>query len=123
MDTALPVLVVDDSHTIGLVITKHLQNLGFTDIDLAQDGQSALDRLRQKQYRLVISDWEMQPMGGEQFLKVLRQDTRYAKVPVILITGTTGRGSSWLAGADAYLSKPFSESDFEIAIKRVFGNR
>lgn len=121
MDTSVPVLVVDDSQTIRLVISGHLQELGFTDIDFAPDGQSGLDCLRQKRYGLILSDWEMQPMGGEQFLKAVRQDSRSAKVPVILITGTTGRGSSWLAGADAYLAKPFDKGDFETAVRKVFG--
>ena len=122
MNTAIPILVVEDSHTVGLVITRHLQNLGFSDIDLAKDGHSALDRARQKHYGLIISDWEMEPIGGEQLIKTLRQDARYAKVPVVLITGTAGRGSSWLAGADAFLSKPFKESDLATAIRRVLGN-
>jgi CheY-like chemotaxis protein len=70
----------------------------------------------QKKYGLVLSDWEMQPMGGELFLKALR---RNSKVPVILITGKAGRGVSWLAGANAYLAKPFTERDLETAIKRA----
>ena len=122
MNTAIPVLVVDDSHTIGLLITKHLRNLGFSDIDVAQDGHAALDCARQKDYGLVISDWEMEPVGGEHLIKTLRQDARFAKVPVILVTGTAGRGSSWLAGADAFLSKPFREGDLATAIRRVLGN-
>ena len=122
MNTSIPVLVVDDSRTISLVISRHLENLGFTDIDLAEDGQAALDRLRRKKYGLIISDWEMQPTSGDQFIKALRQDAGYAKVPVILITATAGRGASWLAGADAYLSKPFNEKDFETAVRNVFGS-
>ncbi len=116
MNTSISVLVVDDSPTIGAIVSNFLRKLGFTDVDLAQDGQSALDRLRQKQYGLVLSDWEMQPMSGEQFLKTLRQDSNFSKIPVLLITGKSSRGVSWLAGASAYLAKPFSEGDFEIAI-------
>ena len=120
MDTSLPVLVVDDSSTVRLVISKQLQALGFSDIDLAEDGEAALRSAKQKQYGLVLSDWEMQPMSGEAFLKALRQETMNRKVPVILITGTTSRGTSFLAGADAYLAKPFDAKDLETAIKRVF---
>ena len=117
--TSLPVLVVDDSHTVGLFVSKLLQSLGYTDIDLAQDGEAALEQLRSKHYGLILSDWEMLPMGGADFLKLLRQDTRNSKVPVILITSTTTRGASWLAGADAYLPKPFNEYDLDTAIKSV----
>jgi DNA-binding response OmpR family regulator len=53
-------------------------------------------------------------MGGEEFLRALRQEV---KTPVVLMTGTTSRGTSWLAGADAYLPKPFNPGDLEAAIK------
>lgn len=119
VNTSLSVLVVDDSRTITLLISDLLQKIGFTDIDIAHDGPSALDRLRQKQYGLVLSDWEMRPMGGEEFLKAMRQDNKIGNIPTILITGTAGRGASWLAGAGAYLAKPFSEADLQTAIKRV----
>ena len=117
MNTSTPVLVVDDAHTISVIISNHLQKLGFADIDLAQDGQSALDRLRQKEYGLVLSDWEMQPMSGDLFLKEIRQDNKFSRIPIILITAKSTRGASWLAGASAHLAKPFSASDFEIAVK------
>jgi len=120
MDTSLPVLVVDDSQTIRHIISDQLRSLGFTDIDQAEDGTAGLNSLSQKQYGLVLSDWEMQPMSGEEFLKAVRQNARNRKVPVILITGTTTRGTSLLAGADAYLAKPFKPQDLETAIKRVF---
>ena len=119
LNTSLSVLVVDDSRTITLLISDLLRKLGFTDIDVAHDGPSALDQLRQKQYGLVLSDWEMQPMGGEEFLKAMRQDKQIGNIPTILITGTAGRGASWLAGAGAYLAKPFNEADLQTAIRRV----
>ena len=119
MNTPLSVLVVDDSRTMTLLITDLLRKLGYTDIDVAHDGNSALDLMRQKRYGLVLSDWEMQPMSGEEFLKQMRQDKRIGNIPTILITATAGRGASWLAGAGAYLAKPFSETDLQTAIKRV----
>lgn len=119
MNTSLSVLVVDDSRTITLMISELLRKLGYTDIDVAHDGPSALDQMRRKRYGLVLSDWEMQPMSGEEFLKEMRQDNKIGNIPTILITGTAGRGASWLAGAGAYLAKPFSEADLQTAIKRV----
>jgi two-component system chemotaxis response regulator CheY len=119
IDTSISILVVDDSRTMTLLISDLLRKLGYTDIDVAHDGPSALDRMRLKQYGLVLSDWEMQPMSGEEFLKAMRQDKAIGNVPTILITGTAGRGASWLAGAGAYLAKPFSETDLQIAIKGV----
>jgi len=119
----LSVLVVDDSQTMRSIVTQQLGNLGFSDIDMAVDGRTALDRLRERQYALMISDWEMQPMGGEQLIKSVRQDPKNIKLPVIMMTATGTRGASWLAGADAYLAKPFTEADLHKAIKTVFGPR
>jgi len=114
MDPMLPILVVDDSQTVRLVITKQLQNLGFADIDMAEDGEMALQWLSKKRYELVLSDWEMQPMGGEAFLKALRQEST---VPIILITATASRDTSRSAGANVYLPKPFNQFELETAIK------
>jgi len=118
-NTSLPVLVVDDSHTMTLIIAELVRKIGFTDVDIAHDGQSALDRLRQKKYGLVLSDWEMQPMSGEQLFKEMRQDKMIGNIPIVLITATATRGASWLAGAAAYLRKPFNENDLKTAIERV----
>ena len=123
MITSTPVLVVDDSQTIRNIVVKRLNGLGFTEVDVAEDGNVALERLRQKQYGLLISDWEMPNMSGEQFLKAVRQDPRCVTMPIIMITATTTRGTSWLAGANAYLQKPFSDADFEKAVKSVLDGR
>ena len=119
METSLSVLVVDDSPTMTRIISDLVRKVGFTNVDIAHDGPSALDQLRHKQYALVLSDWEMQPMSGEELFREMRQDKGIGKIPIILIAATAGRGASWLAGAAAYLHKPFSESDLKTAIKRV----
>ena len=117
----ISVLIVDDSSTVTRVITDYLKNLGFTDVASAQDGQSALDRLSSEQkYGLIISDWEMEPMSGEEFLTQIRYDKRIGKIPIILATAKAGRGSAWLVGATAYVRKPFSQGDLQAAIERAF---
>jgi len=123
MQPTSSVLVVDDSATMRSIIIKHLNALGYEDVDTAEDGNSALARLRDRQYGLLISDWEMQPMGGEELLQKLRQDPKSIKLPVIMITASGSRGASWLAGANAYLPKPFTESDLQKAIKTACAPR
>jgi len=123
MTNPLSVLVVDDSRTMRLLITEHLNKIGISDVDTTEDGHAALERLRQRRYELMISDWEMQPMGGEQLLKAVRQDPACARMPIILITATGTRGASWLAGANAYLPKPFTDADFQKAIASIFGRK
>jgi two-component system, chemotaxis family, chemotaxis protein CheY len=117
MITPTPVLVVDDSLTVRNIVVKSLKGLGFTDVDVAEHGSVALERIREKHYGLFISDWEMPNMSGEEFLKTVRHDPKCMKTPIIMITGTTTRGTSWLAGANAYLPKPFNDADFEKAVK------
>lgn len=79
----------------------------------------SLEQLRQQRYGLVLSDWEMEPMNGEQLFKEMQQDKTIGNVPIILITATAGGGASWLAGAAAHLRKPFDERDLKTAIERV----
>jgi two-component system chemotaxis response regulator CheY len=122
MITPTPVLVVDDSLTVRNIVIKSLRNLGFSDVDAAEDGNLALERMREKHYGLLISDWEMPNMSGEEFLKAVRRDPKCMKMPIIMITGTTTRGTSWLAGANAYLQKPFTDADFEKAVKSALSS-
>jgi CheY-like chemotaxis protein len=64
----------------------------------------------------------MPNMSGEEFLKTVRRDPKCMKMPIIMITGTTTRGTSWLAGANAYLQKPFNDADFEKAVKSALSS-
>src|SRR3984885_7243520 len=105
MITPTAVLVVDDSLTVRNIVVKSLRNLGFSDVYAAEDGKLALERMREKQYGLLISDWEMPNMSGEDFLKTVRRDPKCMKMPIIMITGTTTRGTSWLAWAHNHLPR------------------
>lgn len=117
MNTSMPILVVDDSQTMRSIILGYLNSLEYTEVDFAEDGQSGLEKIEQNQYALVISDWEMPQISGEQFLKAVKQQPGYTKVPIIVITTAAVRGASWLAGANAFLRKPFSQTDLRNAIK------
>jgi two-component system chemotaxis response regulator CheY len=119
MIPAVPTLVVDDAQTVRAIIAKQLAELGFKEVDQAEDGAAGLECLRHKQYGLVISDWEMPNIGGEQFLKAVRQEANGRNVPIIMVTGRSVRGTSFLAGANAYLQKPFAQADLEKAIRTV----
>lgn len=121
MIPAVPVLIVDDAQTVRSIIAKQLADLGFTEVDQAEEGVAALEHLRNKHYGLLISDWEMPNMSGEQFLNAVRQEANSRKVPIIMITAKSVRGTSFLAGANAYLQKPFGQPDLEKAIKMVLG--
>ena len=76
VDKNMPVLIVDDYKTMLRIVGNLLKQLGFSNIDEATDGGSALQKLRTKKFGLVISDWNMEPMTGLQLLKEVRTDTK-----------------------------------------------
>jgi two-component system chemotaxis response regulator CheY len=108
MHTGKRILIVDDSKTMTAIVFQILKDANYTDIDRVHDGASALAALRQKEYDLVITDWQMQPISGAELTKLIRADARLSKVRVILITGLYGKDDeAWLNGADGYVRKPF----------------
>jgi two-component system, chemotaxis family, chemotaxis protein CheY len=109
MHTGKRILIVDDSKTMTAIVFQILKDANYTDIDRVHDGASALAALRQKEYDLVITDWQMQPISGAELTKLIRADARLSKVRVILITGLYGKDDeAWLNGADGYVRKPFA---------------
>ncbi len=72
--SADPILIVDDYTRMLRIIRGLLRQLGYEQVEEASDGASALARLRQKPFRLVISDWNMEPMSGLELLRAVRAD-------------------------------------------------
>jgi two-component system chemotaxis response regulator CheY len=114
------VLVVDDFRTMTEIMCRLLKQIGFTDVDRAHDGLSALEHLRQKRYGLVLSDWEMDPMSGPQLIDEMRRDPVMSDIPVILVTAKHNQDHSWLAGGDGYIVKPFTAQALRDKIEEFF---
>lgn len=123
MDISTPVLVVDDSRTMTTIISNLVRSIGYTDVDQVNDGASALDKLRGKRYGLVLSDWDMRPMNGTEFIQQMRQDPMNSGTLVIMITAKGDADVSWLSGADGYLKKPFEAQDLKEKIDEVVALR
>ena len=81
VDLTKPVLVVDDYNTMIRIMHNLLKQLGFEQVDDASDGSAALAKLRRRDYGLVISDWNMEPMTGFALLKEMRSDPSLAEIP------------------------------------------
>jgi two-component system chemotaxis response regulator CheY len=86
VDKNMPILIVDDYKTMLRIIRNLLKQLGFNNVDEAIDGSSALTKLRDKDFGLVISDWNMEPMSGLRLLKEVRADVKLKNIPFIMIT-------------------------------------
>jgi two-component system chemotaxis response regulator CheY len=86
LDTSVPVLVVDDPGMMINILRSLLRQIGFMDVDDANDGAAALSRMRHRRYGLVISDWNMEPMSGYDFLREVRRDETLKRTLFIMVT-------------------------------------
>ena len=123
VDLSMPVLVVDDYNTMIRIIRNLLKQLGFENVDDASDGSSALAKLRERRYGLVISDWNMEPMTGYALLQEVRADPRLADLPFIMVTAeskTENVIAAKKAGVSNYIVKPFNAQTLKTKIELVF---
>ncbi|HEY8277200.1 MAG TPA: response regulator [Methyloceanibacter sp.] len=121
---SMPVLVVDDYKTMIRIIRNLLKQLGFVNVDEAGDGSAALNMMRQKQYGLVISDWNMEPMTGFELLREVRADDQLSRTPFIMVTAeskTENVIAAKKAGVNNYIVKPFNAATLKSKIDAVFG--
>jgi two-component system chemotaxis response regulator CheY len=121
----MPILIVDDYRTMLRIVRNLLSKLGFTDIDEAADGETALAMLKNKPYSLVISDWNMQPMTGFELLKVVRADDNLKTLPFIMVTAESkveNVVAARQAGVNNYIIKPFSAAVLKAKLKAVLGD-
>ena len=124
VDKNMPVLLVDDYKTMLRIVGNLLKQLGFSNIDEATDGGSALQKLRTKKFGLVISDWNMEPMTGLQLLKEVRIDTKLKDTPFIMVTAeskTENVVAAKEAGVNNYIVKPFNADTLKTKIESVLG--
>ncbi len=125
VDKNMPILIVDDYKTMLRIIRNLLKQLGFNNVDEAVDGSSALQKLRDKDCGLVISDWNMEPMSGLQLLKEVRADVKLKELPFIMITAESKSEnviSAKEAGVSNYIVKPFNAATLKGKLTTVLGN-
>ena len=123
VDHAMPVLIVDDYSTMVRIIRNLLKQLGFVEIDEANDGKAALAKMRERKYGLVISDWNMEPMTGYDLLRQVRGDEDLSSTPFIMITAeskTENVVAAKKAGVSNYIVKPFNAQTLKAKIDAVF---
>ena len=124
VDMSMNILIVDDYKAMLRIIRNLLGQLGFKNVEEASDGGAALNRLREKNFGLVISDWNMEPVTGLQLLKEVRSDMRLRQTPFIMITAET-RSEDVMAARDAgvsnYIVKPFNAAMLKQKMAAVLG--
>ncbi|MCC7081641.1 MAG: chemotaxis response regulator CheY [Burkholderiales bacterium] len=119
----LKFLVVDDFATMRRIICNLLKELGFGNVDEAEDGVNALQKLRSARFDFVISDWNMPNMTGIDLLRNIRADDQLRALPVLMVTAEAKKENiiaAAQAGASGYVVKPFTAATLDEKLKKVF---
>ena len=126
LDLKMKVLVVDDFSTMRRILKNILKQIGYSDIEEAEDGNSALARLRQGGFGLVVSDWNMPNMTGLDLLKAIRADNALNNMPVLMVTAEAKKENvmdAIKAGVNNYVVKPFTADVLKEKIEKIFDNK
>ena len=121
---SMNVLVVDDYKTMIRIVRGLLEQLDFRNVDEAMDGPTALQRLQEKEYGLILSDWNMSPMTGIDLLRTVRAEPRTKSIPFIMVTAeakTENVVAAKQAGASNYIIKPFTLDMLKQKLTAVLG--
>ena len=121
----MKVLVVDDYATMRRIIRNLLGQIGFNDVEEAEDGGSALKKLRVGNFGLVLSDWNMVPVTGLQLLESVRKEPALAKLPFILVTAESKPENivaAKKAGVNNYIVKPFNAETLKQKIEATLAH-
>ena len=116
-------LVVDDFSTMRRIVRNLLKELGFTNVDEAEDGVNALQKLRTESFDFVISDWNMPKMTGIELLRQVRADAALRHLPVLMITAEAKKENiieAAQAGASGYIVKPFTAATLDEKLNKIF---
>ncbi|MDJ0697941.1 response regulator transcription factor [Mastigocoleus sp. MO_188.B34] len=118
-------LLVDDEPGLREAVKDYLEESGFK-VQVASNAREGWELMQQNTPELVISDIMMPQVDGYQFLKQLREDPRFASLPVIFLTAkgmTSDRIQGYQAGVDGYLPKPFDPDELVAIIENLLTRR
>ncbi len=118
-------LVVDDFSTMRRIVRNLLKELGFVNVQEAEDGVQALSKLRSDSFDFVVSDWNMPNMTGIELLRAIRADDKLKHLPVLMVTAEAKRENiieAAQAGASGYVVKPFTAATLDEKLKKIFQN-
>jgi len=122
LNPAAKILVVDDFSTMRRFIRNILDQLGYREVEEADDGDSALEKLRGTRFDLVIADWNMPRMNGLDLVKAIRADEELKTIPVLMVTAEASKENiieAVKSGASGYVVKPFSSDVLKEKIEKV----
>jgi two-component system, chemotaxis family, chemotaxis protein CheY len=119
----IKILVVDDFSTMRRIVRNLLKELGYTNVDEAEDGAVALQKLQGGGFDFVVSDWNMPNMDGLTLLQKVRADAALKHLPVLMITAEAKKENiiaAAQAGASGYIVKPFTAATLNEKLVKIF---
>jgi two-component system chemotaxis response regulator CheY len=119
----LKFLVVDDFSTMRRIVRNLLKELGFTNVDEAEDGVVALQKLKSGTFDFIVSDWNMPNMTGIELLRAVRGDAALKHLPVLMVTAEAKKENiveAAQAGANGYIVKPFTAATLDEKLNKIF---
>lgn len=123
MDKNMKILVVDDFSTMRRIIKNLLKDLGFTNVQEADDGNTALPMLLQGDFDFVVTDWNMPGMQGIDLLRNIRANDKLKNTPVLMVTAEAKKEqivAAAQAGVNGYVVKPFTAATLKEKLEKVF---
>ncbi|TVP58327.1 MAG: chemotaxis protein CheY [Halomonadaceae bacterium] len=123
MDKNMKILIVDDFSTMRRIIRNLLRDLGFSNTDEADDGNTALPMLKTGKYDFLVTDWNMPGMTGMELLKTVRADDNLKSLPILMVTAEAKREqivAAAQAGVNGYVVKPFTAAVLKDKIEKIF---
>jgi two-component system chemotaxis response regulator CheY len=121
---AQPVLLVEDSRAVRDFVSSILESAGDFEVHEVDNGFEALRALPRAEYVLIVTDVNMPDVNGIELTRFVRQHAKFAETPVIVISTDASHPDTeraMVAGANAFLAKPFTAEQFLETLRRVRG--
>ena len=123
MNENMKILVVDDFSTMRRIVKTLLGDLGFSNIEEADDGLTALPKLKKSNFDFLITDWNMPGMEGIDLIKAVRADPDLSDLPILMVTAEARKDqivAAAQAGVNGYIIKPFNAQTLKEKIDKIF---
>jgi two-component system, chemotaxis family, chemotaxis protein CheY len=122
LNANMKILVVDDFSTMRRIVRNLLKELGYTNIDEAEDGVVAMTKLKAGDFDFVVSDINMPNMNGFELLRAMRAEPALKGIPVLVVSAEAKKEdivNAAQAGANGYIVKPFTKATLEEKLGKI----
>lgn len=122
-DFKMKIMVVDDFSTMRRIVKNILKQLGYENIEEAEDGVQALSKLKTGGFGFMVSDWNMPNMEGIELLRKVRADPYLKDLPVLMVTAEAEKEKvveAIKAGVNNYVVKPFTAEVLKEKMDKIF---